>query len=295
MGCLLSGPCVDVTGALEVEPMTHYVHGYGASETVRLQHQADALAGLLHDDLTFADGSRILEAGSGTGAQTVQLLRRHPGVAITCVEREATSLAAAARRLRGEPGGDRAELVQADLESLPFPHGAFDHLFVCFVLEHLADPAAVLRKMLAVVKPGGSVTVIEGDHGTACFHPEDASARAAIECLVRLQRAAGGDALIGRRLFPLLKAAGVQDVRVEPRMVYVDGNRPDLADAFTLHTFTSMVAAVRSAAVARQVCTPEVFDAGVAALERSAQADGVFLYTFFRARGSVHAGGLTQA
>ena len=77
------------------------------------------------------------------------------------------------------------------------------------------------------------MTVIEGDHGSAYFHPESAAARAAIDAQVQLQAAAGGDALIGRRLYPLLPRAGLEDVRVEPRMVYVDGSRPDLIDGFT--------------------------------------------------------------
>ena len=43
--------------------------------------------------------------------------------------------------------------------------------------------------------------MIEGDHGSAYFHPESEAADDAIACLVKLQR---GDAKIGRRLYPLL-------------------------------------------------------------------------------------------
>ena len=44
--------------------------------------------------------------------------------------------------------------------------------------------------------------MIEGDHGSAYFHPDSAAARAAIACQVELQARAGGDALIGRQLYP---------------------------------------------------------------------------------------------
>ena len=53
-------------------------------------------------------------------------------------------------------------------------------MFVCFVLEHLRDPVSALFRLKALLKPGGSVTAIEGDHGSAYFHPDSADARRAI-------------------------------------------------------------------------------------------------------------------
>ena len=127
------------------------------------------------------------------------------------------------------------------------------------------------------------MTVIEGDHGSAYFHPDSEAARIAIRCQVELQRAAGGNALIGRELYPLLLQTGFDAVRVSPRMVYVDSSRPDLVDGFTLKTFTAMIEGVREAAIRSGMVKPELFDAGVRALHRTAQSDGVFCYTFFKA------------
>jgi hypothetical protein len=81
------------------------------------------------------------------------------------------------------------------------------------------------------------ITVIEGDHGSAYFHTDSAQARNAIQCLVDLQSKAGGDALIGRRLYPLLIQAGAENVRVSPRMVYADGGSPDLQSMPTSKAF----------------------------------------------------------
>ena len=91
--------------------------------------------------------------------------------------------------------------------------------------------------------------MIEGDHGSAYFHPDSAAAHAAIDCQVQLQAAAGGDALIGRRVYPLMVEAGLAEVEVSPRMVYVHAGRPDLVDGFTRKTFTAMVEGVREAAI----------------------------------------------
>jgi hypothetical protein len=63
------------------------------------------------------------------------------------------------------------------------------------------------------------MTVIEGDHGSTYFYPESSAAHLAIQYQVELQRRAGGDALIGRKLYPLMLAAGLAAVHVSPRMV----------------------------------------------------------------------------
>jgi hypothetical protein len=77
--------------------------------------------------------------------------------------------------------------------------------------------------------------------------------------------------------------AGFDDVHVSPRMVYVDGNRPELADAFTRKTFTAMIEGVREPVIAASLIQPQRFDEGVRALYRAAEPDGVFCYTFFKA------------
>ena len=69
-------------------------------------------------------------------------------------------------------------------------------VFVCFVLEHLTRPVEALALLHRLLEPGGTMTVIEGDHGSTYFHPDSAAARRVIVCQVELQRSGGGDALI---------------------------------------------------------------------------------------------------
>jgi hypothetical protein len=129
------------------------------------------------------------------------------------------------------------------------------------------------------------MTVIEGDHGSTYFHPDSAAARLAIQCLVELQRLAGGNGLIGRQLYPLMVEAGLEPVHVSPRMVYVDSSRPALVDGFTRKTFTAMIEGVRESAIEAGLTSPDAFDEGVRDLHRTAEADGVFCYTFFKGVG----------
>src|SRR5260370_30660378 len=127
------------------------------------------------------------------------------------------------------------------------------------------DVLAILNSLL---RPGGTITVIEGDHASAYFHPDSRAAHMAIQCLVELQRLAGGNALIGRQLYPLMVEAGLQVVHVSPRMVYVDSSRPALVEGFTRKTFIAMIVGVRKSVIKSLITDTERCYAGVRYLRR---------------------------
>ena len=261
-----------------------YVHGYAARENERLQDQAGTLVDLLHSDTSYPSGSVVLEAGCGVGAQTVTLAQRSPGARFVSVDVSADSIAEA-KRVTDAAGLTNVEFQQADIFALPFAAESFDHVFVCFVLEHLRGPLRRWRFSAAT---------------QTRWHDDRHRGRPRIDLLPsrqqgrphgdsvsgRVAAAAGGNALIGRQLYPLMVEAGLDAVHVSPRMVYVDSSRPDLVDGFTRKTFTAMIEGVREAAIEAGIADPEAFDAGVRDLHRTAAADGVFCYTFFKGVGN---------
>jgi ubiquinone/menaquinone biosynthesis C-methylase UbiE len=259
-----------------------YVHGYSEREDRRLRDQSQTLAELLHHDSLFRAGSRVLEAGCGVGAQTVLLARHSPRAQFTSVDVSPVSVRAAEAAVR-RAGLTNVNFQTADIFKLPFPRASFDHVFVCFVLEHLREPARALRRLKTVLKPGGTLTVIEGDHGSTLFHPRSDAAWRTIQCLIDLQSEAGGDALIGRRLFPLLRKSGFRDVTVSPRFVYVDASRPAWVEGFTRNTYIAMVEGVRPRALAAGLIDRRDWAKGIGDLKASAGAGGTFCYTFFKA------------
>jgi ubiquinone/menaquinone biosynthesis C-methylase UbiE len=261
-----------------------YVHGYDSRETTRLQDQASTLVELLHSDTSYPSGSRVLEAGCGVGAQTITLSRNSPTALITSVDISADSVAEAKQRASAA-GLKNVRFEQADIFNMPYQSESFDHVFVCFVLEHLSRPVEALNILKDMIVPGGTITVIEGDHGSAYFHPDSIAAHQAIQCQVDLQRRAGGNANVGRALHPFLSQAGYQDVHVSPRMVYVDSSKPTLVDGFTKKTFTAMIEGIRKAAIETGLISSDTFDQGIADLYRTAQDGGTFCYTFFKAFG----------
>lgn len=259
-----------------------YVHGYDLRENIRLQDQASTLVELLHSDTVYPAGSKVLEAGCGVGAQTATLARNSPEALITSIDISENSVATA--RLNAEAAGiTNVMFQQGDIFHLPFEPNFFDHIFVCFVLEHLPHPVKALNILKQYLKIGGTITVIEGDHGSTYFFPDGESAHKVISCQVELQKRAGGNANIGRELYPLLNQAGYGAIHVSPRMVYVDAGRPELVDGFTRKTFTAMIEGVRESALAAGLTDRNTFDKGIEELYRTTEPDGVFCYTFFKA------------
>jgi SAM-dependent methyltransferase len=258
-----------------------YVHGYNARENARLMDQAATLSEILHADTIYPAGSKVLEAGCGVGAQTIILARNNPEAKITSVDLSGESLLAARDRV-ASAGFTNVTFHQADVFHLPYGDDAFEHVFVCFVLEHLPNPVDALRCLHRVLVPGGTLTVIEGDHGSAYFHPDSRYARKTIQCLIDLQAGMGGNSLIGRQLYPLLKNAGYHGTRVSPRMIYVDSSRPGLVEGFTKNTFIAMVEGVKDHAIRSGLMDEADWHRGIRDLYRTAGGDGTFIYTFFK-------------
>jgi SAM-dependent methyltransferase len=266
----------------ESPQMEDYVHGYHDRESDRLADQANTLADLLHHDTSYPAGAKVLEAGCGVGAQTVHLARRSPEAQFLSIDVADESLAQA-KALIGTERIENVTFRRQDIFDLSPAEETFDHIFVCFVLEHLPDPVAALRHLSTLLNKGGSITAIEGDHGSFYCYPETVEARRAVKCLVDIQARLKGNALIGRQLYPLFKAAGFGDTVVSPRMVYADASRPTWVEGFSKRTFIAMVEGVRDQALSLGMIDEPAWNKGIADLYRATEPDGTFCYTFFKA------------
>lgn len=262
-----------------------YVHGYSRRESQRLEDQAASVRTLIHHDTEYPPGARVLEVACGVGAQAATVAGRNPSARFVSFDVDSPSVKQAAARMDAH-GITNVHLLVADLFAAPFPRGAFSHVFVSYVLEHMPDPLATLAAIQQLMAPGGEITVVEGDHGSCYFSPRDAAAQRAWECLIEVQGMLGADSLIGRRLYPLLCEAGFEGVSVSPRMVYADASHPERMDRFVAKTIVPMVEGVEERALREGLITRPEWEAGLAHLRRLATSRaGTFCYTFFKAMG----------
>ncbi len=260
---------------------TRYVHGYSDREALRLNDQADTLDDIIHNDSIFPKDSSVLEAGCGVGAQTKIIAPKNPDSNFISVDISEDSIREAQAMIKAS-GIHNVQCRQADIFNLPFEDETFDSVIICFVLEHLHDPIKALNELKRVLKKGGNMVAIEGDHGSTFFYPDSQYAHAAINCQIQLQIQNGGNSNIGRELYPLLKSAGLQDIFVSPRMVYVDASRPHLVEGFIKDTFTAMIEGVGEEAILQGLTDTQTFERGIQDLYRTTEPDGVFSYTFFK-------------
>jgi len=196
------------------QPLTRekYTHGH-APATVR-QHgrrTADEAAAFLLPELK--PGMRVLDVGCGPGSITLGLAQHvAPGQVIgldlsreTLESARANAVARGVQNLRYEEGS---------VYELRFPDASFDVAYAHQVFQHLREPAAALREMLRVVRPGGLIAVRDVDWGTATYWPLDPWIDRFIDTHMKTFARNGGDPRMGRELRALFNAAGVTDLQV---------------------------------------------------------------------------------
>ncbi|OJJ47339.1 hypothetical protein ASPZODRAFT_96289 [Penicilliopsis zonata CBS 506.65] len=154
---------------------------------------------------------RILDLGCGPGSITVDLAAYVPSGHITGVD-AVGSVLEQARALAQSRGVRNITFTTGDANALPFADGAFDLVLVHQMLQHVADPVAILREMKRVTQRGGLVAVREADFGGFIFHPRSAPLDRWMELYAAVARRNGGEPHAGRRLHVWARQAGLTDV-----------------------------------------------------------------------------------
>lgn len=260
----------------------NYVHGYSARESERLQDQSRILEDLLHHGTVYNKSELVLEAGCGVGAQTKILAKRNPQTSFISVDISEDSLKQAEKMIEKEKYSN-VILQQENIMNLSFENNSFDHIFVCFVLEHLLEPEEALLELKRVLKHNGSLTLIEGDHGSCFWTPESKDSLAAWRALIKAQASLGHDSLIGRRLHPLLAKTNFKIEDVSPRYVYADWSDPVLLDGVVNRIIVPMVHASENQILETKILDKDTWMNGLAELSEVGKIPaGTFFYTWFK-------------
>jgi demethylmenaquinone methyltransferase/2-methoxy-6-polyprenyl-1,4-benzoquinol methylase len=103
-------------------------------------------------------GERVLDVATGTGMVAAELLTC-ADCSVVGIDQSAEMLAAA--RARFATAASRVELIEGEAEALPFADASFDALTFTYLLRYVEDPAATMRELARVVRPGGRVASLE--------------------------------------------------------------------------------------------------------------------------------------
>ncbi|WP_113930955.1 class I SAM-dependent methyltransferase [Bacillus sp. P14.5] len=111
------------------------------------------------EQLTIQPNDRILDLGCGAGDAIARLLQAHNHIHVTGLDRSPTIVRSALLRNRPDVQAGRAEIVQGDLGTLPFPDAQFDRVFSIHTLYFWEDVPAVLTEIERILAPGGSFVI----------------------------------------------------------------------------------------------------------------------------------------
>ncbi len=103
----------------------------------------------------------MLDVATGTAAVAIGLARAVPGRTVVGVDQSPEMLAAGRARVERAGLADRIELRESRAESLPFEDASFDALTFTYLLRYVDDPAATMRELARVVRPGGTIAMLE--------------------------------------------------------------------------------------------------------------------------------------
>jgi SAM-dependent methyltransferase len=266
-----------------------YLHGFSPTEQARLARQARLAESTVFRNIDFGASRRLLEVGSGVGAQTEILLRRFPSLDVTCVDLNAAQLDAARANLAERPWLEgRYRLQQANAADLPFEARSFDSAFLCWVLEHVPQPARVLSEVRRVLAPGSPVYVTEVMNASFLLDPYSPDTWRYWMAFNDFQIESGGDPFVGAKLGNLLLAGGFRDVTTEVLTYHFDNREPARRKTMIAYWEELLLSAADQLVEAGKV-TPGV----VAGVRREMQQvqndpDAVFFYSFVQARAVVY-------
>jgi ubiquinone/menaquinone biosynthesis C-methylase UbiE len=228
--------------------------------------------------LGAAPGRRMLDVGCGLGDDAAALARMAtPGGTVVGLDGSQAMIEAARQRHGGIEG---LSFDIADAADLPFDDASFDACRIDRVLQHIADPGAVVRELVRVLRPGGVLVAYDNDWETLTV---DSADRALTRTVLNAWCDRFPSGWIGRRLVPLFLQAGLRDVVASPKTLVL--RELDAADR--IYSFMATVERLAAAGVVSRDDARRWSDG----LRAAAVAGSFFSsYTGFLVRGTAQAG-----
>jgi SAM-dependent methyltransferase len=265
-----------------------YLHGFSPDEQERLRRQARIVEHRIHEGLPFQRTRTLLEVGCGVGAQTEILLRRWPRLSVIGVDASQPNLDAARQHLAGLAWAEgRWELTRGDAATLTVEPGRCDGAWLCWILEHVKDPARVLSEVRRVLRPGSTIVCNEVQNATFFLAPYSPSTLSYWSAFNDHQYDLGGDPFVGAKLGNLLQRVGFRDVQTEVRVIHLDNRAPAERAEFLSYWTELLLSGAPGLLEAGRVSPELVEDMKTELTLVGRDPDAVFFYGFVQARARV--------
>lgn len=242
-------------------------------EIERLHRQGAAMApdcAIMLERIGVSEGWHCLDLGCGPGGITA-LLSARVGATGRVVGLDADPVFLDHAR---KSAAANVEFIAGDAYGCDLPSGSFDLVHLRFVASTAGEPQKLLREAIRLARPGGIVALEEPDMATLnCYPPHPAWDRlkAALEGAFA---AAGSNINLGRQLFAIARAAGLEDVQYRPFLVGVRASDP------MVDYLPATVESLRRTIITNNLTTEDALDAGLAAC-RAHLADPGTVFTMY--------------
>jgi SAM-dependent methyltransferase len=165
---------------------------------------------IVREALGASPGERVLDVGCGPGYYCAELLEDvGPTGSVVGLDGSAAMLALAARRCAGH---DNIEFLEGDASSLPVQDASFYAALSVQVQEYIPDVQASLAELARALRPGGRAVVFDVDWATLSLQSDDP---ALSDRVLSAWDEHLAHPSLPRTLGPQLRAAGLEDVRLE--------------------------------------------------------------------------------
>ena len=266
-----------------------YLHGFSETEQSRLRTQAEFAEYTIFQNINFSTAKKVLEVGCGVGAQTEIILRRFPKAHVTGIDLNEKQLAAASKYIGSIPSANnRYEFHQMSADNLSFEAQTFDAAYLCWILEHVPNPAQVLSEVRRVLRPGSEIVVTEVMNSSFFLDPYSPNVWKYWMAFNDYQHSHAGDPFIGAKLGNLLTQVGYHQVKTEVKTWHFDNRQPAQRKQ-AIHFWTSLLLSAADKLVEDNFVEQEVVNKAKEELSRVASdPNAVFLYSFMQAKGQVY-------
>lgn len=266
-----------------------YLHGFSTKEQDRLRRQAGFAEYTIYQDINFSGVKKLLEVGSGVGAQSEILLRRFPKLHLTGIELNENQYNSSVEYLKNIPfAKDRYEIMQMDAQDMSFESQTFDAAFICWVLEHVPSPQTVLSEVRRVLKPGSVVYVTEVMNSSFFLDPYSPNVWKYWMAFNDYQFENAGDPFVGAKLGNLLMSLGFKDIETNVKTWHLDNRHPEKRKE-TIEFWTDLLMSGSDQLIKDKIVDESLVNECYKELKKVASdPNAVFFYSFIQAKAKVY-------